>query len=367
MTARTTKVLHLQLPPLLSGVQRVTLNEISALYTDYDYTLVCSKKGPLTKALLEYDVDCHCIPELTREITVKNDFKALFKLYKFIKKEKFDIVHTHSSKTGILGRVAAKLARVGKVIHTVHGFSFPAASSKKSYYLYFFMEWIAKFFTDKLIVLNVDDEYIAINKLKFKRDKVFLIPNGVDTDKFSPLENKIYSSTLNLVMVGRLSKQKDPETLLLAVEKLLNENVNVKLTLVGDGELKEQLESRFKRQDGRIIFHGWSDNIVNILKVNDLFILPSLWEGMPLAILEALSCGLPCIVTNIPGNNSLIEDGYNGCLFEIRDCQLLSQKIMSYVGKPELIAQQSTNARSFILKNYGLVKRNNKVRQLYDN
>ncbi|HDT2948686.1 TPA: glycosyltransferase, partial [Escherichia coli] len=169
------------------------------------------------------------------------------------------------------------------------------------------------------------------------------------------------------VMVGRLSKQKDPETLLLAVEKLLNENVNVKLTLVGDGELKEQLESRFKRQDGRIIFHGWSDNIVNILKVNDLFILPSLWEGMPLAILEALSCGLPCIVTNIPGNNSLIEDGYNGCLFEIRDCQLLSQKIMSYVGKPELIAQQSTNARSFILKNYGLVKRNNKVRQLYDN
>ncbi|EHP6657269.1 glycosyltransferase, partial [Escherichia coli] len=252
MTARTTKVLHLQLLPLLSGVQRVTLNEISALYTDYDYTLVCSKKGPLTKALLEYDVDCHCIPELTREITVKNDFKALFKLYKFIKKEKFDIVHTHSSKTGILGRVAAKLARVGKVIHTVHGFSFPAASSKKSYYLYFFMEWIAKFFTDKLIVLNVDDEYIAINKLKFKRDKVFLIPNGVDTDKFSPLENKIYSSTLNLVMVGRLSKQKDPETLLLAVEKLLNENVNVKLTLVGDGELKEQLESRFKRQDGRI-------------------------------------------------------------------------------------------------------------------
>ncbi|HIC1104220.1 TPA: glycosyltransferase family 4 protein, partial [Escherichia coli] len=64
MTASTTKVLHLQLLPLLSGVQRVTLNEISALYTDYDYTLVCSKNGPLTKALLEYDVDCHCIPEL---------------------------------------------------------------------------------------------------------------------------------------------------------------------------------------------------------------------------------------------------------------------------------------------------------------
>ncbi|WP_312268162.1 glycosyltransferase family 4 protein [Pseudescherichia sp.] len=365
MNFKKTKVLHLQLLPLLSGVQRVTLNELRELRYDFDYKVVCSTPGPLTEALSELNIQTFYVGELCRDISLKKDIVAIYKLYNYIKNEQFDVVHTHSSKTGVLGRIAAKLAGVSNIIHTVHGFSFPAASNKRKYYLYFFLEWVAKFFTDKLIVLNKDDEDTSLHKLKYKRKQVHLIANGVDTSKFYPAEKKSINKSLKLIMVGRLSQQKDPETLLDAVQKLLVKNIDVTITFVGDGELKDILQKKIEDGNERIIFNGWSNDPSKILSENDLFILPSLWEGMPLAILEALSCGLPCIVTNIPGNNSLISSGYNGQLFEPKNSQQLADIIESYYQHRHLLKEQSINAREFIIKNYTLSKRNDLVKKLY--
>ncbi|MDT7464566.1 glycosyltransferase family 4 protein [Citrobacter portucalensis] len=366
MENKRKKVLHLQLLPLLSGVQRVTLNEINQLHDFFDYTVACSTPGPLTDSVAKMNVKVHFISELCRKISFGKDIVAIYKLYKFIRVNKFDVVHTHSSKTGIIGRVAAKLARVPNIIHTVHGFSFPAATNKKNYLLYYFLEWVARFFTDKLIVLNKEDQLIAIKKLNYNKDKVYLIPNGVDENEFHPNQNKKNENELKIVMVGRLSKQKDPETLLLAVKKVLVRNKNVTLSFVGDGELRTQLERQIMDKDNRIFFHGWMNNISEILAKSDLFVLPSLWEGMPLAILEALSCGLPCIVTNIPGNNSLIHDGYNGRLFEVGDVDTLAALISIYADDRDLLKKHSLNARAFIINGYTLSKRNECVKQLYD-
>ncbi|EIJ9081490.1 glycosyltransferase family 4 protein [Citrobacter freundii] len=365
MMAKKLKVLHVQLLPLLSGVQRVTLNEITALSNEFNYSLVCSTNGPLTQALSDYKVNIFYVNELCREISAIKDFRAIIKLYKLIKKEKYDVVHTHSSKTGVLGRLAAKLAGVTQVIHTVHGFSFPAASSKKQYAVYFSMEWIAKFFTDNLIVLNKDDYDIAINKLRYSPAKVHLIANGIDVTKFVPVTKKRISNKLKVIMVGRLSEQKDPHTLLKAMKEVMKVNSNVTLTYVGDGELRAQLEQESFDFKENIFFHGWSNDIAKLLSEHDLFVLPSLWEGMPLAILEALSCGLPCIVSDIPGNKNLVVNGYNGRLFEPKNHIQLAEIIKLYANEYDDYHRQSVNAREFVVDNYTLERRNKMVKYLY--
>lgn len=359
------KILHVQLLPLLSGVQRVSLNEIVYLKNDFDYSLVCANEGPLTEALAEIDIPCYSIPHFCRELSAKKDLQSLLALYKLMRQKRFDVVHTHSSKTGVLGRIAAKFAGVKKVIHTVHGFAFPAATSKKSFYLYFILEWFAKFFTDELIVLNEKDREIAINKLGYAKKRVHIIANGVDINKFVPDVTAQSKDQIRIIMVGRLWPQKDPKTLCHAVKKLLDDNINVSLTYVGDGELMHELKNLAQDYSANISFLGWKDNISELLPQHNLFVLPSLWEGMPLAILEAMSCGLPCLVTNIPGNNDLVKDGYNGFLFEIADHEKLAVLIKNYYHNPGMLLQHAENARTYVQEHFTLDARNDAVSKIY--
>ncbi|WP_235963053.1 glycosyltransferase, partial [Ruegeria haliotis] len=141
-------VLHIQLLPLLTSVQRVSLSEIVEVYENnpekYNFSVACNGKGPLTLKLEEFGIDYFIIPELKRNVEPVSDFRAVFKLYKIIKHNKFDIVHTHSSKTGFLGRIAARLSGTPLVIHTVHGFSFPMTTNRFAKFVFFVMEWFAK-------------------------------------------------------------------------------------------------------------------------------------------------------------------------------------------------------------------------------
>ncbi|HCL5273008.1 TPA: glycosyltransferase family 4 protein [Salmonella enterica] len=362
------KILHVQLLPLLSGVQRVSLNEIIHLKNTFDYSLVCADEGALTEALKALDIPCYTIPDFCRKLSLLQDLLALCKLYRLIRAKRFDIVHTHSSKTGVIGRVAAKFAGVPKIIHTVHGYAFPGATSKLSYYFYFFIEWFAKFFTDELIVLNEKDNYIAINKLGYAHKKVHIIPNGIDVNKFVPaVESSIKAKDeIKIIMVGRLWPQKDPETVFFAIKYLLDKKINVSISYVGDGELMPKLKELAANYTANIKFLGWQDNIAELLPQHDLFVLPSLWEGMPLAVLEAMSCGLPCLVTNIPGNNDLVKNGYNGFLFEAGDSVKLSLLIRDYYHNPDLLKQHSENAREYVRKYFTLDARNNAVREIYN-
>lgn len=359
------KILHVQLLPLLSGVQRVSLNEIEHQRNVFDYSLVCSHEGPLTELLKTINIPCYTIPHFCRELSARKDLNAFWELYKLLRQKKFDVVHTHSSKTGVIGRIAAKFARVPKVIHTVHGFAFPAATSKKSFYLYFFMEWFAKFFTDELIVLNKCDQDIAVNKLGYAKKNVHIIPNGVDINKFLPNLIPKPNPPIKIIMVGRLWPQKDPKTLFRAVKMLLEKNIDVTVTFVGDGELMHELNKLAENYPKNIIFLGWKDNISELLPQQSVFVLPSLWEGMPLAILEAMSCGLPCVVTNIPGNNDLVRDGYNGFLFEIADHEKLAFLLENYYNNPELLSEHSRNARAFVKEHFTLDARNDAVSKIY--
>ncbi|MGH7739386.1 MAG: glycosyltransferase, partial [bacterium] len=185
------RIAHLQLLPLLSGVQRVTLEEVTRLDpTRFEPTVICKEEGPLTEALKTRGIPYFCVPELVREISPLQDLKALIRLKRLFSEGQFDIVHTHSSKTGILGRLAGKWAGVPIVMHTVHGFAFPAAKNLFEKSLYYGLEWLGARLTDALVVLNRHDFSLALKKLRVAKDMIFLMPNGVDTSVFlKPEEN----------------------------------------------------------------------------------------------------------------------------------------------------------------------------------
>jgi glycosyltransferase involved in cell wall biosynthesis len=366
---KKTKVLHIQLLPLLSGVQRVSLNEITEVNLSspdkFLYSLVCSIEGPLTVELSQNKIEFFTIPELKRNISPFDDIRAVYKLYKLMKKEKYHVVHTHSSKTGFLGRIAARLAGIPKIVHTVHGFSFPAAKSKLSKFIFFAMEWLAKFATHELIVLNQSDYDISIKQLKYNENVVTIVPNGVNVCKFKP--NSIVNMTLRIVMVGRLWEQKNPMCLLLASKLLLEKYDNIEIDFIGDGDLRVEMQAYIDlhKLSNKVKILGWSNKVEKLLPSYDLFVLPSLWEGMPLAILEAQACGLPAIVSDIPGNADLVIDGVNGLLFETNNHIQLFKLIEKMYLTDDFRLKLSNKARDIVCQSFSSEIRNNMVIELY--
>ncbi|ENZ0106610.1 glycosyltransferase family 4 protein, partial [Escherichia coli] len=163
---------------------------------------------------------------------------------------------------------------------------------------------------------------ICIKELYVDPMKISVIPNGVDLEKFAPAINKgdlkekilgLKRNSFVFTMVGRLWPQKNPLYFAEAAKYIIENNLipDSVFVIVGDGELMNDLKYNYQTDMNlkkRLLLLGWRNDIPNILKASDVFVLPSLWEGMPLAILEAQSTGLPCIVSNINGNNCLVKN-----------------------------------------------------------
>ncbi|EAB4959211.1 glycosyltransferase family 4 protein [Salmonella enterica] len=374
------KIAHIQLLPLLSGVQRVCLDELTRLDDNkFDKYLICKEEGPLTTEAKKYGIKCLVVKNLVRELSLKNDLKALWSLWKIIKKHNFDIVHTHSSKTGVLGRVAAYLNRTSLIVHTVHGFSFPIAKNKLQRILFWLMEKIGSICGDIIICLHEDDARIARSILKISEHKICIISNGVDIEKFKPYDKSrkllcreniigINSDDIIIGMIGRLWPQKNPICLLHAVSEIIKSNKQVKCFFIGDGELYEQMAYFIKLNDlsDNIKLFGWRNDTYIFLNAMDIFVLPSLWEGMPIAILEAKSSGLPCVVSNIQGNRSIIDGVEDGLLFDLGlGWYDLYEKLQILIGDPQLRYDIGKKARLSVINHYNIASRIQRIENIY--
>lgn len=372
------KIAHIQLLPILSGVQNVSVQELKTLSNDkFDKYIICKEPGPLTILSDSIGIKSFFCNSLCREINLFNDLISFLFLYKLFRREKFDIVHTHSAKTGFLARIAAKLSGVNLVVHTVHGFAFDSASNLFVKYFYMMLEIIAARFTDCLICLHDMDKDICIKKLKISENIINVIPNGVDIELYkpsSPTEKhdirekfSIKPTSLVFVMVGRLWIQKNPFMFVKSAIQFIDErpDVDVKFLVVGDGDLKADLQHLTIGYENKITLLGWQTNVSEILKMSDVFVLPSLWEGMPLATLEALSAGLPCLVSNIPGNLSTVIDDVDGYVFPLNDFDNL-KKLMLKLMDDTLRDKLSSNARYKIETFHNISDRINKIRSLYE-
>jgi len=375
------KIIHVQLLPLMSGVQKVSLDELTHLDANYfDRLVVCKCPGEFTENLQKQGIRVHYIPELDRNISPWRDLRAYIALKNFFINEKPDIVHTHSSKTGILGRFAAKAANVPFIIHTVHGFAFPAESQRAVKSLFKLLEFIAGTFTDKLIVLNSSDEKIAIHSLAIPSKKIILLPNGIDISTYCPadpqqrLELRKFLFKINsedhmiIGMIGRLWRQKNPQCFIRAAIDVANCRNDVSFFVIGDGEFRNELDQLIQSSNcsDRIYILGWRSDVPKLLKGLDVMVLPSRWEGMPLAILEAMSTGVPVVASNIPGNRDLISDRLDGSLFSSDDHKELAKILIDLIDQPAKRSRFSTMSLTKIHTKYTLHARIEKIIAIYN-
>jgi len=265
----------------------------------------------------------HFCPSLTRQINPFADILALIHIYLIYRSYNNDIVHTHSSKAGIIGRWAAKLAGVPVVIHTVHGWSFNDYQGRIRKRFFIFLERITARFTTRIIcVSNKDIETGLCHKIA-PREKFVLIKYGIPLGEFrdrkADRKDKRREIGINnedpvVGMISCLKPQKSPEDYVKAAIEIYKGFPSVNFLLVGDGVLKKRCQKILKGSplDGRFIFSGWRRDIPEILDILDIAVLTSKWEGMPIAIIEALSKGKPAVITDAGGARELVKDGISG-------------------------------------------------------
>ena len=378
---RSVRLAHLQLLPLITGVQKVTLEEFQFLdRSNFEPVLICKEEGALTIAVEQLGLSAHYAPSLVRPISPHRDISAGLQLFGLLKRLAPDVLHTHSSKTGILGRIAGRLCGVPVVIHTVHGYAFPYATSWLARSIYFLMEYLGGKLGDAFVILNESDRQIAINKLHIPENKVHLIPNGVDVNCFAKStgwqRTQIRRENFNLSdddvlcvgMVGRLWRQKNPTCLLRAALRVLKQtDKRVQFFFIGDGELRSELEQVISVHglQSQIQVLGWRQDVTALLSGLDIFVLPSRWEGMPLAVLEAMASSLPVIASDISGNRDLVSHGVNGILFESDDDEQLARGIMSLMNAEGMRDEMGVTSRIRVLEHHQIHDRVERMTELY--
>lgn len=299
-------------------------------FKDNNYiTYVCAKNDFKSKeCVIPYCDEYHNIPFERLPFSIGN-IRAYTKLKKVINENQFDIIHCNTPVASILTRLIARKTRKKgtKVVYTAHGFHFFKGSSWINWILYFPIEWFCSFFTDVLITINKEDYNLATTKMKAKKIE-YVNGVGIDLekskniaiDKFSKRrELGIPEDALVLLSVGELSKRKNHQVIIKALGKISNPNIYY--LICGQGDLKDELQMLAKKLgvDKNLLFLGFRSDILEICSMSDVFCFPSLQEGLPVALMEAMSIGLPIICSDIRGNTDLIEPREGGYLYNPND------------------------------------------------
>ncbi|MCD6329730.1 MAG: glycosyltransferase family 4 protein [Candidatus Cloacimonetes bacterium] len=357
---RKIRICHVQLLPLLSGVQNMMINLLDHLVrNEYDITVISATNGPMIEKLHEMGIRHVAIPNLIQKINVY-DIRIFVQFYKFFRKERFDIVHTHSSKTGFIGRIAAKLAGVKIIIHTIHGFPFHPYQSKPVRLFYQNLERIAGIFCDTAVSVNSFERELAIRKYLIKKKKIVTIYNGirglVSHNPIKRMELGIDDNNIIVGSVSRFSEQKNILNLIKVAIDIVKNEQNITFIFIGDGEYFNQALQLVREAgvEANIRLIGWKSNVEDWYDLFDIVVLYSKWEGLSLTILEAMSMKKPLIASDIKGNNELIIDGQNGYLIKIDDHKDLTKKIHTL--SKDTLTQNKFGAESYkiFLENYTL-------------
>ena len=361
------KVLHIITGLPMGGAQDNTLYTLELLNKDiYEVTLACNASGEFLNRAKKIE-NCRIIhiDNMVREISLLKDFRATLDIIKIIKNGKYDIIHTHSSKAGLLGRIASWILGKRIIIHTVHGFPFNdfMNHTKKSFYM--MIEKIANSLSTHLITVSKLN-YKKIVDLKLAKPQYITnIYSGIDFDKFTIKSNNLIrqelriDSNVKLIgFIGRLSDQKDPFTFLKAILKVLDINPDCHFILVGGGpkELDIKIFIQKNNLESKVTLLGIRNDIPSILHNLDLFVLSSIYEGLGRSMTEALYCKVPVIATDVEGVPELIQNNETGILVPPRNSKKLASAITYAIDNLEDMQNIAEKGHVFVNENFDVKK-----------
>ena len=363
----------------LGGAQKQLLSLISHLNRErFSPFLFTAKDGLLLPEALSINgLRIKRSRFLERPINPLKDLLALIEIYFFIKKNKIEIVHTHSSKAGILGRWAARLANVPVIVHTIHGWPFHQWQNPIIRQFYIFLEHLTAKVTHSLVAVCEHD----IEKgIKFKisgRRKYTLIHYGIDKEKFTDYNNflnkreelNINPNQAVVGMVACLKPQKSPQDYIKAVSLVIKLFPRTKFLLIGDGILRPKIERLIKRLklNEYIMLTGWRKDIPQLLSTIDIFVLTSLWEGLSIAVLEALASKKPVVATSTGGIAEIIRERQNGFLIPPKNINLLADRLITLLRDDALRNKMAEEAKNSIGLEFSLGHMVNRTQGLYEN
>jgi glycosyltransferase involved in cell wall biosynthesis len=296
------------------------------------------------------------LPSIVRSIRPVKDIHALFSLIWLILKEKPDIVHTHSSKSGIIGRLAAKIAAVPHIIHTPHGHVFYGHFGPFASKVFLWIEKVFSRFTDCMVALTDGEKDDYINLSVCSPEKLYKIHSGVDVNKFMHANGNRVEKRRSLGLdqneavigfVGWLLPIKGPDYLLKAMDYVWDGHPEAALVLVGKGDMDVDLraEALKKNANGKVKFLGWREDIDEIMPLFDMLVLPSLNEGMGRVLVEAMAAGKPVVASRVGGIPDLVRNDETGYLVPPADEKALGDGIKKLLDDPEKAKQMGQRGK----------------------
>lgn len=358
------KVLHIIQSLDNGGCENMLLRTLS-LVTDFEHVLITlHKEGELSDKFKEKEFEIINIGQ-----NGFFDLTAYFRLIKTVKKIKPDIIITYLFHADIIGRIIIQFFTKYRTIPFLR-----TTYNHPRYWIARLFEKITKYFVRQYLANSESVKTFYVENIGVEKEKITVIPNGIDVDFYDSLERDwdlrmglgIENNDFVIICVSNLHINKGHKYLLEAFKQLCTSphfqggelKRGLKLLLVGDGSEKVNLQKQIENYQSKnnILFLGKRTDVPQLLKISDIFILPTLFEGMSNAIMEAMTCGLAVITTDIPENRILIENNINGLLVPIQNSSVLIQAIQQMRESPEMKKQLSKEAKITIQNYFSLEK-----------
>lgn len=338
----------------------------------YEVDVIAGGDGELKKATEEVGAAYINDPYMVREISLDTDVKNVEYLKKLFSDKKYDIVQCHSSKAGLVARIAAKMAHVPKIIYTAHGFVFNEPMSEIKKIIYIICEFIGARCGDKIIAVSKKDYDCALKYKIANSKKAVFIPNAIkDIDKSLLKPKKQMLQELGIdnddFVIGNVSNfydTKGHKYLMDALIKLSDEGYKFNAVFAGEGKNLEDMKEKCKNYDN-IKFLGYRTDNYDVMNCLDLFALPSVKEGMPYVILEAMNLGKTVLCTKVGALPDIISDGVNGYLVEPQSSEELYEKIKSILSNPDAV-KVGAKGEEYVKEHFSFKKFADSIESIYN-
>ncbi len=346
-----TKVLQLITHFDPGGAQETVLLLASGLQHEGFEVTIAARPGTEVERV-PTNVTFEPLPDLHRPISLRRDGRAFAAISALIRRNQYHVVHTHSSKAGVLGRVAARLARVPAIVHTSHGLPVNPDMSRLERTLLTFAERGAARACDNVVAVS-DATARELEQLHLARaEQIEVIASGIDVEGLARADRTAARSALGLNedalvvgWVGRHFEQKRPEQIVAVAHRVLRDVPRAVFVMIGDGPLLERTRTQ-AAGDPRIQVMGHRADVADLYVAFDVFVLASAWEGLPRTILEALAAGVPVVTTDVSGIREVVRPGVNGFLADVGDVDELARLTSELLQDTRLRTEMAERARA---------------------
>lgn len=360
-----TKVLFVITKSNFGGAQKYVFDLATSMPKDkFDVTVALGGSGLLIQKLNEGGIRVLPIPSLARDVNTASDLSAFFELLSIFRNERPDVVHLNSAKAGGVGALAARLARVPKIIFTAHGWAFNEERSRLQHFIIKFFSWITVLLSHKTIAVSDAVKNDARN-WPLMSNKIIVIKNGIKEPEFYTKDDareKLFAladtqPTPDAFIIGTIAELHKSKGLQYAIEafaKLAQKDPNMRYFVLGSGDEKERLDGLVKHYglQERVFLLGFVEDAARFLMAFDVFILPSITEALGLVLLEAGHAGLPVVASNVGGIPEIIEDGETGILVQSRDSKGLAEAIKKIIDSPTMRTSLGTALHKKVLDDF---------------